>query len=106
MRYHANIPWRLEMLGGELHIVSGHDPAKIVIKVDDIYGDGSCFPVERQKGNANFIIQAANAFYRMLGALEMIDHIAEAALNKTGLSPALALRAIVDKAFTATKGGA
>ena len=58
------------MLGGELHIVSGHDPAKRVIKVSGIYGDGSVFQEDRQAGNANFIILAANAYSGLLAAVE------------------------------------
>ena len=57
-------------MGGELHIVSGHDPAKRVIKVSGIYGDGSVFQEDRQAGNANFIIRAANAYYDLLAACE------------------------------------
>jgi hypothetical protein len=70
MKTHAEVPWRLEMLGGELHIVSGHDPAKRIVKVLNLYGDGSVFPVDRIKENANFIIRAANAYYGLLAACE------------------------------------
>ena len=70
MKTHAEVPWRLEMLGGELHIVSGHDPAKRIVKVSAIYGDGSVFQEDRQAGNVNFIILAANAYYDLLAACD------------------------------------